>query len=196
MKSIRDLRFFRRLLSFLSSDPYENTTTSSSSPIIKKPAAHKRLRSISMKLALAKIAIAPTKKPYDARSIGGKMPPTPSTPFTPLTPQTAPLEGSSGFPGGNKLRRASTILRPKSRSGLSARPATPESAPPIPLLQQKRMTIGPSRMVARGANEREPTLVLPPCPDSGSEDRMNSIRSESRRLKKRKSLMDFMDSLA
>lgn len=184
-------------LSFLSSDPYENSTTNSSSPIINKKPAHKRLRSISMKLALAKIAIAPAKKPYDARSLnGGKMPPTPSTPFTPLTPQTAPLEGGSGFPVGNKLRRASTILRPKSRSGPSARPPTPESAPPVPLLQQKRMTIGTSRMVARGADEREPTLVLPPCPDEMGDARVANIRMESRKLKKRKSLMDFMDSLA
>lgn len=182
-------------LSFLSSDPYENSTTNSSSPIIKKPATHKRLRSISMKLALAKIAIAPAKKPYDARINGGKTPLTPSTPYTPVTPQTAPLEGSSGFPGGNKLRRASTILRPKSRSGPSVRPPTPESAPPVPPLQ-KRMTFGSSRMVARGADEREPTLVLPPCPDASNDDRVASIRAESRRLKKRKSLMDFMDSLA
>lgn len=183
-------------LSFLSSDPYENSTTNSSSPIIKKPAAHKRLRSISMKLALAKIAIAPVKRPYDARINGGKMPPTPSTPYTPLTPQTAPLEGSSSFASGNKLRRASTILRPKSRSGFSARPPTPESAPPIPILQQKRMTLGTSRMVARGANEREPTLVLPECPVNVDDNPMASIRSETKKLRKRKSLMDFMDSLA
>ncbi|KAL6704483.1 hypothetical protein ACN47E_008112 [Coniothyrium glycines] len=183
-------------LSFLSSDPYETCTTNSSSPIIKKPAPHKRLRSISMKLALAKIAINPTRKPYDARLTGDRMPHMPSAQYIPTTPQTAPLEGSSGFPVGGKLRRASTILRPKSRSGLPARPPTPESAPPVPLLQQKRMTVGLNRMVARGANEREPALVLPPCPTNLGDEPASSMRSENRRLKKRKSLMDFMDSLA
>jgi hypothetical protein len=51
---------------FLQSDPYENTNTHSASPIIKSSAPHKRLRSISMKLALAKIAItSPSRKTYE-----------------------------------------------------------------------------------------------------------------------------------
>ncbi|KAH7396403.1 hypothetical protein BKA66DRAFT_409744 [Pyrenochaeta sp. MPI-SDFR-AT-0127] len=172
-------------MSFLSSDPYENSSTNAASPIIKKPAAHRRLRSISMKLALAKIAITPAKKPYDTR-INGRFPPTPSTPFTPTTPQTAPLEGASSFSSPNKLRRASTILRPKSRQRDSARVPTPEMAPPVPSLTQKQL----SRMVARGADEREPTLVLPPCPDVSNEDPMGSIKTK--RLRKRKSLMDLL----
>jgi hypothetical protein len=179
---------------FLSSDPYETSNKDSSSPIIK-PAPHKRLRSISMKLALAKIAITnPSKKTYDAR-VNGKMPPTPSTP---LTPQTAPLEGSSSFISPQKLRRASTILRPKSRGRDSMRGPSPEFAPPVPTINtsaiaQKRMTLGASRMQARGANEREPTLVLPPCPSDTDDDPMASFKS--RTLKKRKSLMSLMDSL-
>jgi hypothetical protein len=177
---------------FLSSDPYENANTHSASPIIK-PAPHKRLRSISMKLALAKIAIGPTKKTYDTR-LNGKAPPTPSTPYTPLTPQTAPLEGSSSFMSPQKLRRASTILRPKSRHSDQPRGPTPESAPPVPVFNpnsfaQKRMT----KMQARGADEREPTLVLPPCPSDTDDDPMSSFKS--RTLKKRKSLMSLMDSL-
>lgn len=183
---------------FLSSDPYETSNKDSASPIIK-PAPHKRLRSISMKLALARIAIAPSKKTYDTR-VNGKAPPTPSTPYTPLTPQTAPLEGSSSFISPQKLRRASTILRPKSRGRDSMRGPSPELAPPVPTinpnsftssLAQKRMTI--SKMQARGANEREPTLVLPPCPSDTDDDPMASFKS--RKLKKRKSLMSLMDSL-
>ncbi|EAT81762.1 hypothetical protein HBH56_119400 [Parastagonospora nodorum] len=182
---------------FLSSDPYEASNKDSSSPIIK-PAPHKRLRSISMKLALAKIAITnPSKKTYDTR-VNGKMPPTPSTPYTPLTPQTAPLEGSSSFISPQKLRRASTILRPKSRGRDSMRGPSPDLAPPVPTINtssiaQKRMTMGASRMQARGANEREPTLVLPPCPSDTDDDPMASFKN--RTLKKRKSLMSLMDSL-
>ncbi|OAL04403.1 hypothetical protein IQ06DRAFT_97175 [Phaeosphaeriaceae sp. SRC1lsM3a] len=176
--------------SFLSSDPYENSNTHSASPIIKQ-APHRRLRSISMKLALAKIAIGPSKKTYDAR-LNGKGPATPATPYTPLTPQTAPLEGSSSFMSPQKLRRASTILRPKSRHGDSTRGPSPEAAPPMPTFSsapQNRM----SKMQARGANEIEPTLVLPPCPSDTDDDPMSSIKT--RRLKKRKSLMSLMDSL-
>jgi hypothetical protein len=158
----------------LSSDPYETSTTDSASPLIK-PAPHKRLRSISMKLALAKIAISPSKK--DARN----------TPTTPLTPQTAPLESSSYF-SPQKLRRASTILRPKSRHGDSIRGPSPDLAPPVPAISasmQKRM----SKMQARGANEREPTLVIPPCPID------DAASFKSRTLRKRKSLMSLMDAL-
>jgi hypothetical protein len=176
---------------FLSSDPYENSNTHSASPIIKA-GPHKRLRSISMKLALAKIAIGPSKKTYDAR-INGKVPPTPSTPYTPTTPQTAPLDGSSSFISPQKLRRASTILRPKSRHD-STRGPSPEFAPPVPVMNSssvasKRM----SKMAPRGANEREPTLVLPPCPSDTDDDGMSSFKS--RTLKKRKSLMSLMESL-
>lgn len=182
-------------LSFLSSDPYENSNKSAASPIIKKPAAHRRLRSISMKLSLAKIAISPAKKPYDSR-INGKAPPTPITP-APMTPQTAPIEGSASFSSPNKLRRASTILRPKSRGNDSKRAPTPEMAPPVPQLnastmQQKRATTM-GRMTARGANEREPTLVIPEFPANDNDDPMSSIKS--RAIRRRKSLMDFMDSL-
>ncbi|OAL43155.1 hypothetical protein IQ07DRAFT_593332 [Pyrenochaeta sp. DS3sAY3a] len=177
-------------LSFLSSDPYENSNTNAASPIIKKPTAHKRLRSISMKLALAKIAISPSKKPYDSR-INGKGPATPSTPFSPMTPQTAPLENTSTFSTPNRLRRASTILRPKSRHGDSTRVPTPESAPPVPSIKassiaEKRMT----KMVARGADERQPAITLPPCPVD--EDPMGSIKSK--RLRKRKSILDLLQT--
>lgn len=164
---------------FLSLDPYETTNNHSASPIIK-PAPHKRLRSISMKLALAKISITPSKKSYDSR-VDGKMP------NTPVTPQTAPIQGSSSFASPGKLRRASTILRPRSRHGEASRGPSPETAPPVPSIPQHR-----SKMQARGANEVAPTLVLPPCPDTDDEQ-FNSFKS--RRLTKRKSLMSLIDSL-
>ncbi|KAF1918673.1 hypothetical protein BDU57DRAFT_511383 [Ampelomyces quisqualis] len=177
---------------FLSSDPYENSNTDSTSPLIK-PASHRRLSSISMKLALSKIAIVPTKKTYEAR-VNGKLPLTPSTPYTPLTPQTAPIEGSSSFISQQKFRRASIILRPKSRHNESIRGPSPDFLPPVPTfnsstMAQKRMT----KMQARGANEREPTLVLPPCPADTEDDFPNGFKSKT--LKKRKSLMSLMDSL-
>ncbi|KAK7179559.1 hypothetical protein DPSP01_003643 [Paraphaeosphaeria sporulosa] len=173
---------------FLSSDPYENSTTSAASPIIKQ-SPHKRLRSISQRLSLARIAIAPSKK-YDSRANGnrtGNMPPTPSTPFTPLTPQTAPLPTSTGM---NKLRRNSRML--SSRPG-TARVPSPD-IPPMPVRSVTSSSFSPqksarsSKMIARGANEREPTLELPPCPvdDAG----MGSLKT--RRVRKRKSLMDLL----
>ncbi|KAH9882476.1 hypothetical protein J1614_000712 [Plenodomus biglobosus] len=178
-------------LSFLSSDPYENSTTDSSSPIIKKPAGHRRLRSISLKIALAKIAISPVKKPFDAR-VNGKVP---STPLTPATPQTAPLERPTSIAVPNKLRRASTILRPKSRQGENVRYSTQSAAPPLPQLNGNMMQQrASSRMVARGANEIEPTLILPDFPRNSDDDARAVVKS--RALRKRKSLMDFMDSLA
>ena len=44
------------------------------------------------------------------------------------------------------------------------------------------------KMIARGANEREPTLELPPCPDEDAG--MGSLKA--RRVRKRKSLMDLL----
>lgn len=174
---------------FLSSDPYENNSIHSASPIIK-PAPHKRLRSISMKLALAKIAITPSKKTYDTR-VDGKVP---NTPATPLTPQTAPIQGSGSFASPNRLRRASTILRPRSRHGETSRGPSPETAPPVPSINLTSVASNRlSKMQARGANEREPTLVIPPCPSDTDEDPMASFKS--RKIKKRKSLMSLMDAL-
>ncbi|KAL5422356.1 hypothetical protein PMIN06_000896 [Paraphaeosphaeria minitans] len=176
---------------FLSSDPYENSTTSAASPIIKQ-SPHKRLRSISRRLSLARIAIAPSKK-YDSRVKGTRienMPPTPLTPFTPLTPQTAPLPTSTGM---NKLRRNSRLL-PSSRPG-TARGPSPDLPPmPVRSVTSSSSSISPpkssrmSKMIARGANEREPALELPPCP--GEDADMGSLKT--RRLRKRRSFMDLL----
>lgn len=171
---------------FLSTDPFAKPAATTAIPA-NKPSAHRRLRSISMKLSLARIAIGPS-------SSSRKNTNTPASPYTPLTPQTAPIEATSGFasPMPNKLRRASTILRPKSRGGEVSRGPSPDMAPPMPVLN-RASTAGlsqrHSKMVARGANEREPTLVLPPFSDMD----MNPMASaKSGKLRKRKSLMDLL----
>jgi hypothetical protein len=171
---------------FLNTDPFAKPAASTNIPA-NKPSTHRRLRSISMKLSLARIAITPSSSKKNNNAL--------ASPYTPNTPQTAPIEASSGFtsPMPNKLRRASTILRPKSRGGETSRGPSPEMAPPpIPALN-RASTMGlpqrNSRMVARGANEREPTLVLPPFTDMDAHS-MASVKSG--KLRKRKSLMDLL----
>ncbi|KZM19167.1 uncharacterized protein EKO05_0009961 [Ascochyta rabiei] len=170
---------------FLNTDPFAKPAGNTAIPA-NKPSTHRRLRSISMKLSLARIAITPSSKKSANNA--------PVSPYTPLTPQTAPIEATSGFasPMPNKLRRASTILRPKSRGGDPSRGPSPEMAPPVPVLN-RASTMGlpqrQSKMVARGADEREPTLVLPPFADTD----MNPMAAvKSGKLRKRKSLMDLL----
>jgi hypothetical protein len=174
---------------FLNTDPFESSTNITNSASVKPSSSHRRLRSISMKLSLARIAITPSNKKNDSRTSKGQS--IPASPYTPSTPQTAPLEGTSGFmsPMPNKLRRASTILRPKSRGSESARGPSPDMAPPpVPVLNRAStmQSFRHSRMVARGANEREPTLVIPPCPEAEFNQMTN------KKLRKRKSLMDLL----
>jgi hypothetical protein len=172
--------------SFLSSDPFETASTTSASPIIKS-APHKRLRSISQKLSLAKIAITPSTKKWDLRpnSRAGMMPPTPATPST---PQTAPLNSSFASPQTTKLRRNSRFSRTASFQ------LSPAEMPPVPNRSQSPEKPS-TKLVARGANERAPTFELPPCPDhfndaSSTNDSKASL--QSRRLRKRKSLMNIL----
>lgn len=172
---------------FLNTDPFAKPAANTTIPA-NKPSTHRRLRSISMKLSLARIAITPSSSKKNTNN-------TPASPYTPLTPQTAPIEATSGFasPMPNKLRRASTILRPKSRGGEDSRGPSPDMAPPpVPVLNRASTMGVPqrhSKMVARGANEREPTLVLPPFTDMDVNP-MASVKSG--KLRKRKSLMDLL----
>ncbi|KAL1646732.1 hypothetical protein SLS61_007646 [Didymella pomorum] len=171
---------------FLNTDPFAKSAASTTIPA-NKPSTHKRLRSISMKLSLARIAIGPSSSKKSTN--------VPASPYTPLTPQTAPIEATSGFtsPIPNKLRRASTILRPKSRGGEESRGPSPDIAPPPMPVLNRASTMGlpqrHSKMVARGANEREPTLVLPPFTDM---DVNPMVSVKSGKLRKRKSLMDLL----
>lgn len=171
---------------FLNTDPFAKPAGNTTIPA-NKQSTHKRLRSISMKLSLARIAITPSSSKKNAN--------IPASPYTPQTPQTAPIEATSGFasPMPNKLRRASTILRPKSRGGEESRGSSPDMAPPpVPVLNRASTMGVPqrhSKMVARGANEREPTLVLPPFTDM---DAIPMASVKSGKLRKRKSLMDLL----
>ncbi|KAF2179838.1 hypothetical protein K469DRAFT_715931 [Zopfia rhizophila CBS 207.26] len=171
--------------SFLSSDPYENSTTSAASPIIKS-GPHKRLRSISQKLSLAKIAITPSTKKWDSRingKVGGTMPPTPATPYTPVTPMTAPPTTFSS-PKNRRRRNSKIASRPVSRHVPS-----PE-VPPVPTLSKPQSEKTLQKMVARGADERESPFELPPFPDDDDADPAMEIKT--RRVRKRKSLMDLL----
>ncbi|KAF2652032.1 hypothetical protein K491DRAFT_69784 [Lophiostoma macrostomum CBS 122681] len=154
--------------SFLSSDPYENSTTNAASPIIKQ-APHRRLRSISQKLSLAKISIGTSSK----------------NPYTPTTPQTAPLSSSFTSPK-NRLRRNSRVSRAGSIRG------PPPEIPPVPTLGPPNPQVKPTtqKLVARGADERAPMLELPPFPDEPESDPVSSIKA--RRIRKRKSIMDLL----
>ncbi|KAF2202629.1 hypothetical protein GQ43DRAFT_447997 [Delitschia confertaspora ATCC 74209] len=168
---------------FLSSDPYENSTTSAASPIIKS-APHRRLRSISQKLSLARIAISPTTKKWDSRVNGRPaMPPTPGSATIPTTPMSAPLTSSSSPKA--KLRRNSRLVPrgANEREPPLEMPTMPQSAVERP--SSRRMT----KLVPRGADERAPPLELPPFPDDESSDAVSSVKT--RTVRKRKSLMDF-----
>ncbi|KAF2496574.1 hypothetical protein BU16DRAFT_336429 [Lophium mytilinum] len=187
--------------SFLSSDPFATDSTSAASPIIKN-APHKRLRSLSRGLSLAKNAVLPTYKKVEPRDrvrvsgggwgIIGESPITPRTPLTPMTPISA----------GPKA----PIVSPKKGVKLVARGANEREPmfelPPLTReleLEEQRERAREERvkqlkkqLVPRGANERAPTLELPPCPDSDRESiRSTSDKVPTRRLKKRRSLMDF-----
>ncbi|KAF1994135.1 hypothetical protein P154DRAFT_539856 [Amniculicola lignicola CBS 123094] len=166
---------------FLSTDPYENSTTSSASPIIKS-SPHKRLRSISQRLSLAKIAITPSTKKWDSR-INGRSGNMPLTPATPATPMTAPPTMSS-MPM-NKLRRNSRASRPT-----SVRIPSPDMPRPQTSTQSSSPRKPVQRLVPRGANEREPAIELPPCPVERTSDPMGSLKAK--RIRKRKSLMSIL----
>jgi hypothetical protein len=78
---------------------------------------------------------------------------------------------------------------------MMTRPSTPSStsynAPPVTLqAAPQTRRFASERMVARGASEREPMLELPPFPESNPASRDSSIKS--RKVRKRKSLMDLL----
>ncbi|KAF2746055.1 hypothetical protein M011DRAFT_405279 [Sporormia fimetaria CBS 119925] len=167
--------------SFLSSDPYESANSSAASPIIKSSSPHKRLRSISQKLSLAKIAISPSTstKKWDSRIHGSaRLPPTPKTPFSPMTPMSAPVGvGFGAFPASK--RRDSRLGRSGSREG--------EKSVGLGLTTSATSMGMKQKLVPRGADERAPILELPDFPDE-----MEAKAEKSRRLRKRKSLMSLI----
>ncbi|EOD46830.1 hypothetical protein UCRNP2_6433 [Neofusicoccum parvum UCRNP2] len=185
---------------FLNTDPFakkeEDKTQENGKP------AHRRLRSISRTLSLAKIALVPQNKrgstwgkskgksdknnrdsmdllspispmthPKESfltvsSPLAPNMPPTPVTPGTPIppTPSTAVFSPrTSSRMSSNTIEDEKEAERPPRTSSLAQRP----------------------RLVARGADEREPPLKLPPFPDMDDEVRIPGRR----RLTKRKSML-------
>lgn len=185
---------------FLNTDPFakkeEDKTQENGKP------AHRRLRSISRTLSLAKIALVPQNKrgstwgkskgksdknnrdsmdllspispmthPKESfltvsSPLAPNMPPTPVTPGTsiPPTPSTAVFSPrTSSRMSSNTIEDEKEAERPPRTSSLAQRP----------------------RLVARGADEREPPLKLPPFPDMDDEVRIPGRR----RLTKRKSML-------
>jgi hypothetical protein len=175
--------------SFLNSDPFESSTRNAASPIISNSGPHRRLRSISMKLSLAKIAITPSTKKWDSR-INGKQGTMPMTPTTPMTPQTAPPTTESS--PMRKVRRNSRILlsRPPTRGAITTPDlptiSSPKTQAPLKRIASENKVVR-EKLVARGANEREAAFELPPFPH---EEPVTTVKP--RLLRKRKSIMDLL----
>ncbi|KAF2801581.1 uncharacterized protein BDZ99DRAFT_469576 [Mytilinidion resinicola] len=186
--------------SFLNSDPFATDSTCAASPIIKN-APHKRLRSLSRGLSLAKHAVLPTYKKAEPRDrvrvsggwgIIGESPVTPRTPITPMTPVSAgpkapivsPKKGMKLVARGANEREPVFELPPSTRE-LEVEEERERA-------REERVRQLKMKLVPRGANERAPPLALPPCPDSDRESISSaSDKMPARRLKKRRSLMDF-----
>lgn len=166
--------------SFLSSDPFANDSTSAASPIIKN-APHKRLRSISRTLSLAKIAVTPTYKKVETKKDtfrGGWG--SPVSPYTPQTPISAIVPPSPALSRSKRTSRMMPRGADEREQPFELPPAPAEQSDPKPR----------PKMVPRGADERAPPIELPPFPsDEGSVRDTTEVKT--RRVRKRKSLMDF-----
>ncbi|KAF2140265.1 uncharacterized protein K452DRAFT_53573 [Aplosporella prunicola CBS 121167] len=174
---------------FLNSDPFAKKESPKKEEDSSKP-AHRRLRSISRTLSLAKIAVLPQGKRGNknkSKSIIGKdsfdilspispmtnpagvsapspmMPPTPMTPGSPSTPASSTMYSP----------RSSSRMSESSRSG-----SIGESYYPRP------STANRIKMEARGAAERAPVFELPPFPDDSEYQ-----YPPRRRLTKRRSML-------
>jgi len=103
------------------------------------------------------------------------------SPVSPYTPQTPILAIAPPSPALSRGKRASRMM-PRGAD---------EREPPFDLLSAELSELKQrSKMVPRGADERAPPIELPPFPanENSAKDVPNI---KTRRLKKRKSLMDF-----
>jgi len=187
--------------SFLSTDPFASDSRSAASPIIKPP-QHKRLRSISRTLSLAKIAVMPNKKNEAKKDVPQSpqtpmsAPPVPSTSYQARRVSSRPMNERMASPevpmsAGLVENRSSLRIRPTSKHSSIA------SFGQSDFVETPRSAVRPStgrKLIARGADEREPTLELPPFPlDADMSDFGSDSRSVTKqRLKKRKSLLSFV----
>lgn len=97
-----------------------------------------------------------------------------------LRPRTRSVSNTSSASGASTPEQVPTYLKP--------RVTTPATASPDPIPRPPRSI---PKMVPRGANERAPMLILPPCPYEGDEDGGNRRDWPSGRRDRRKSLPAF-----
>ncbi|KAK8238962.1 hypothetical protein HDK77DRAFT_282484 [Phyllosticta capitalensis] len=186
---------------FLDTDPFEKKDVSPKSNEGKP--THRRLRSISRTLTLAKMAVTPASKRERSKS-KSKSQPAPdqdSAILSPISPMTEPAEIKhslySPSPLGPSMpptpvtpsaysvsTPASSVFGRRSSSRMSG-PSPLESASEMAAQRRKSSNAGKPKLIPRGADEREPPFELPPFPD---EPESTGI---SRKLKKRKSTLGF-----
>ncbi|KAK7541205.1 uncharacterized protein J3D65DRAFT_270468 [Phyllosticta citribraziliensis] len=186
---------------FLDTDPFEKKEVSPKSAEGKP--THRRLRSISRTLTLAKMAVTPASK-RDRSKSKSKSQPAPEQDFailSPISPMTEPAEVKhslySPSPLGPSMpptpvtpstysvsSPASSVYGRRSSSRMSA-VSPPDSAAGVAAQRRKSSVPGKFKLVPRGADEREPPFELPPFPD---ELEPTGIQ---RKLRKRKSTLGF-----
>jgi hypothetical protein len=152
--------------SFLQTDPFESTRSPKT--------GHSRLRSLSSKFSLFN-SNKQEAKTDELKKLTKKE--RRNSLFRPLTPQSIGRRSSEEEERNN------------------VRPGTPQSAFIAPLHPNPRQsTFTRNRMVARAANEREPAIVLPPCPDDYDDldEPVQLLRSQNFVPRKRKGTQDHL----
>lgn len=176
--------------SFLNSDPFSDGVTSAASPTIKPGSAHKRLRSISRSLALAKIAISKPKStmPSDSPLT------TPRTPMSPDMPKSAGVAVRRKLvPRGANEREPILELPPvPAEVGRSTEVLPMRVSTPVQFQSPRSRT----KLVPRAADERAAPLELPPFPleddDDSSMHNAKGTMARKTKLRKRKSLLGLV----
>lgn len=130
--------------SFLQTDPFESKSISSKSTSSKT--SHSRFRSISTKLSIFGLnkqdAKSEESKKHTKRERRNSL-------FRPITPQSM----------GRKSN--------EEESRNNNRPESPQQAALVAPRQPspRESTFAKKRMVARAANDRQPAIIIPPCPE-------------------------------
>ncbi|KAF2090759.1 hypothetical protein K490DRAFT_62078 [Saccharata proteae CBS 121410] len=189
---------------FLNSDPFA-TSKEQAVEVPRAGTTHKRLRSISRTLSLARIAVLPQNKKGQALKTKAKSnrdsasllsPVSPMThvatgqrlPPTPMTPGTPAVIPSPALSAAKSPRRKSIVQSIHERESILDHWPVPRT------LEAEDMSTSPkskNKMVARGANERAPLIELPPFPSEELDGSGEPI-SPRRRLRKRRSTLGFI----
>ncbi|TLD35929.1 hypothetical protein E2P81_ATG02232 [Venturia nashicola] len=171
--------------SFLQVDPFESNSSSSNSISGKSASSkssHSRFRSISTKFSIFGLNKQDAKSEEPKKHLKKERR---NSLFQPIAPQS--------------MGRISNEEESRSNS-------RPESPQPAALVAPKQIsprdsTFSKKRMIARGANERQPAIVLPPCPYEDEDAPAQPVRSSTlgprKRngnddLKRRKSLLSMV----